>query len=152
VLLVGCSQENEATVDLRDSETVKAEVKQTSSRILDVMALEGKVTETGAMTERCSDHAAEEEIYRASHPWSVYDLPVPELEEAMDRLRRELPKAGWKIVKDGLDGTVGQSPQIFAESQGRKFAADIRLQDERKYGGDPSLIEVTVQSACYRAK
>ncbi|MFF2185680.1 hypothetical protein [Streptomyces sp. NPDC058155] len=139
-------------MDERNSETVRTEVKDTSSRILDMMALKGKVTETGAMTERCSDYAAEEEVYRASHPWSVYDLPVPDLEKAMDRLRTELPKAGWKIVKDGEDDTVGKSPQIVAESKGKKFAADIRLQDERKHGDDPSLIEVTVQSACYRAK
>lgn len=152
VLLVGCSQGNEASVDVRDSEVVRTETKETSSRILEMMDLAGKVTETGAMTERCSDYAAEDEVYRASHPWSVYGLPVPDLEKAMDRLRVELPKAGWKIVKDGVDDTVGRSPQIVAESKGRRFAADIRLQDERKTGDDPSLIEVTVQSVCYRAK
>lgn len=32
------------------------------------------------------------------------------------------------------------------------FAADIRLMDQRKYGDDPSLILVAVESACYRAK
>lgn len=70
----------------------------------------------------------------------------------MDRLRTELPKAGWKIVKDGVDGTSAKSPQIVAESKGNGFAADIRLKDRRKYSGAPSLIMITVESACYRAK
>ncbi|MFD4769790.1 hypothetical protein [Streptomyces niveus] len=139
-------------MEVRESETVQDEVEKTSSRILEMMALKGKVTNTGAMVSRCSDYEPEEEVYRARQPWSVYDLPVPELEKAMDRLRGELPKAGWKIVKDGVDNSVGKSPQIVAESKGRKFAVDIRLMDERKYGDDPSLIMVAVESACYKAK
>ncbi|MEV8344893.1 hypothetical protein [Streptomyces niveus] len=139
-------------MEVRESETVQDEVEKTSSRILEMMALKGKVTNTGAMVSRCSDYEPEEEVYRARQPWSVYDLPVPELEKAMDRLRSELPKAGWKIVKDGVDNSVGKSPQIVAESKGRKFAVDIRLMDERKYGDDPSLIMVAVESACYKAK
>ncbi|MGW6310518.1 hypothetical protein ACWFRQ_32990 [Streptomyces niveus] len=139
-------------MEVRESETVQDEVEKTSSRILEMMALKGKVTNTGAMVSRCSGYESEEEVYRARQPWSVYDLPVPELEKAMDRLRSELPKAGWKIVKDGVDNSVGKSPQIVAESKGRKFAVDIRLMDERKYGDDPSLIMVAVESACYKAK
>ncbi|MEV8423488.1 hypothetical protein [Streptomyces niveus] len=139
-------------MEVRESETVQDEVEKTSSRILEMMALKGKVTNTGAMVSRCSDYEPEEEVYRARQPWSVYDLPVPELEKAMDRLRSELPKAGWKIVKDGVDNSVGKSPQIVAESKGRKLAVDIRLMDERKYGDDPSLIMVAVESACYKAK
>lgn len=150
-MLVGCSQGNEASVEVRDGDTVSTEVEKTSSRILEMMALKGKVTDTGAMISRCSDYDPEEEVYRARQPWSVYDLPVPDLEKAMDRLRRELPKAGWKIVKDGVDDTPAKSPQIVAESKDGKFAADIQLWDNRKKGDDPSLILVAVESACYRA-
>lgn len=139
-------------MDVRNGEMVQTEVEEASSRILEIMALKGKVTETGAMISRCSDYAPEEEVYRARHPWSVYDLPVPDLERAMDRLREELPKEGWKIVKDGVDDTPAKSPQILAESKGKKFAADIQMLDNRKYGDDPSLILVAVESACYRAK
>lgn len=152
VILVGCSQGNEAAVEVRDGDTVSADVEGASSRILEMMALKGKVTESGAKISRCSDYEPEGEVYRARQPWSVYDLPVPELEKAMDRLRQELPKAGWNIVKDGTDGTPAEAPQIIAESKGKEFAADIRLMDQRKYGDDPSLILVAVESACYRAK
>ncbi|WP_405822406.1 hypothetical protein OG705_21300 [Streptomyces sp. NBC_00838] len=139
-------------MEVRDGDSVSTEVEGASSRILEMMALKGKVTESGAKVSRCSDYEPEDEVYRARQPWSVYDLPVPELEKAMDRLRQELPKAGWTIVKDGTDGTPAKAPQIIAESKGREFAADIRLMDQRKYGDDPSLILVAVESACFRAK
>jgi hypothetical protein len=51
-----------------------------------------------------------------------------------------------------VDYGSAKSPQIVAESSGKEFAVDVRLLDERKYGDDPSLIEVTVESACYRSK
>ncbi|MFE7932162.1 hypothetical protein ACFU6S_26235 [Streptomyces sp. NPDC057456] len=139
-------------MEVRDGETVKAEVEQTSSRILEIMALKGKVTDTGAMTTRCTDYDSDQEVYRSRHPWSVYQVPVADMEKAMERLREELPKKGWKIVKDGADDSAAKSPQIVAQSKGDEFAVDVRLLDERKYGDDPSLIEVTVESACYKAK
>ncbi|MER5274572.1 hypothetical protein ABT025_02315 [Streptomyces sp. NPDC002809] len=37
----------------RDSETVKADVERTSSRILEMLDLKGTVTEPGAMTPPC---------------------------------------------------------------------------------------------------
>lgn len=138
-------------MEVRDGETVKAQVEQASSRILEMMDIKGKVTDTGAMIVRCAEYGSDEEVYRARHPWSVYQVPVSDMEKAMDRLRAGLSKKGWEIVKDGVDDSPAKSPQIVAESKGQEYAVDVRLLDERKYGGDPSLIEVTVQSACYRA-
>jgi hypothetical protein len=152
-MLAACSQGSVAAdVKVRDGDAVKAEVEQASSRILEIMALKGKVTDTGAMSTRCADYDPEEEVYRARHPWSVYQAPVADMQKAMDRLRDELPKRGWKIVKDGVDNSPAKSPQLVAQSNEDEFAVDVRLLDERKYGDDPSLIEVTVESACYRAK
>ncbi|MEH0546250.1 hypothetical protein QA802_25210 [Streptomyces sp. B21-105] len=139
-------------MEVRDSDAVKTEIEQESSRILEIMALKGKVTNTGAVTTPCANYDSSENVYRARHPWSVYQVPVAEMERAMDRLRAGLPEKGWTIVKDGVDGSVGKSPQIVAESKGKKFAVDVRLLDERKHGDDPSLVEVTVESACYRSK
>jgi hypothetical protein len=153
ILLVACSQKDEVPkVEVRDSGAVKAEVEQESSRILEIMALKGKVTNAGAVTTPCANYDSSENVYRARHPWSVYEVPVADMERAMDRLRAGLPDKGWTIVKDGVDGSAAKSPQIVAESKGKKFAVDVRLLDERKYGDDPSLLEVTVESACYRSK
>lgn len=70
----------------------------------------------------------------------------------MDRLRDGFPKKSWKIVKDGVDSSPAKGRRSFAESQDKEFSVDVRLLDERKYSDDPSLIEVTVESACYRSK
>ncbi|MEU7469407.1 hypothetical protein AB0A94_12840 [Streptomyces sp. NPDC044984] len=139
-------------MQVRDGEVVKTEVEQASSRILEIMALKGKVTDAGAMTVRCTDYESDEEVYRARHPWSVYQVPVTAMAEAMDRLRDRLPRDGWEIVKDGVDDSPAKTPQIVAESKGKEYSVDLRLLDESKYGDASSLIEVTVVSACYRSK
>jgi hypothetical protein len=123
-VLGACSHGGEASgLEVRDGDTVKAAAEQQSSRILDIIALKGKVTDNGARTTRCADYDSDEEVYRARHPWSVYQVPLADVQKAMDRLRDGLPNA-----------------------------VDVRLLDERKYSDDPSLLEVTVESACYRAK
>ncbi|WP_326735537.1 hypothetical protein [Streptomyces sp. NBC_01022] len=135
----------------RDSDTVKADVERTSSRILEMLDLKGTVTEPGAMTLPCSGYDSAEEVYRARHPWSVYEAPFADMQKAMNRLRAELPKGGWKIVKDGPDRSQGKSPQIVAESEGREFAVDVRLHKEVKAENSPPMLEVTVESRCYRS-
>ncbi len=139
-------------MERRDSATVERSVEKTSSRILEILALKGKVTESGAMTSRCSDHELDEEVYRARHPWSIYQVPFADMQKAVDRLRAELPKEGWEIVKDGVDGSAGKSPQIIAESKGAEFAIDVRLYKASEVGNAPDLLKVSVESACYRAK
>ncbi|MGW7359173.1 hypothetical protein ACWGI0_21725 [Streptomyces sp. NPDC054802] len=150
-LVAACSNGEEAVVEVRASETVQADVEKTSSRILEILALKGKVTESGAMTSPCSGYETDGGVYRARHPWSVYQVPFADMQKSMDRLRGELPKDGWKIVKDGVDSSAARSPQIIAESKGREFAVDVRLHRASKEGNAPDLLEVTVESACYRA-
>ncbi|MFI6701746.1 hypothetical protein ACIBJC_22740 [Streptomyces sp. NPDC050509] len=142
---------NDANTPERDGKQVQKGTENASSQILDMMDLKGKVTESGALILRCSDYSPEDEVYRARHPWSLRNIPIEEMKNAMDRLREELSKNGWNIVKDGPDDTVGKAPQIVANSKNGEFSADIRLLDNRKYGDDPSLIEVTVVSKCYKS-
>ncbi|MGW6098045.1 hypothetical protein ACWFRK_27640 [Streptomyces sp. NPDC055157] len=151
-LAMACSNGKEAAVKTQDGDTVKAGVERTSSRILEILDVRGKVTETGAMTSRCSDYDSDEEVYRARHPWSIYKAPFVDMQKGMDRLRVELPKEGWKIVQDGVDASKAKSPQIVAESKGGEFAVDVRLHKASKVGNAPDLLEVTVESACYRPK
>ena len=149
--MVACSHGKEAEPKTRDSDTVKADVERTSSRILEMLGVKGKVTESGAMASPCSDYDSEE-VSRARHPWSLYAAPFADMEKGMERLRVQLPKDGWTITKDGGDGTQGNSPQIIAESKGGEFAVDIRLHKAGKAEKSEDLLEVTVESACYRSK
>ncbi|WP_098898803.1 hypothetical protein [Streptomyces sp. st77] len=137
--------ENSADAPVRTSSEVQDEVEKVSSSILEILSLKAKITEAGAMISPCKEGA-----YRAHHPWGLYGPSAKELGDAMDRLRSQLPKKGWKIVKDGPDDSQAKSPQIVADSTDGKFSVDARFHDRRS--DDPAQLEVTVQSACFRPK
>ncbi|MGC5363292.1 hypothetical protein ACPXCE_16670 [Streptomyces sp. DT24] len=139
-------------MELRDGEAVKAATEKASSRILETINPKGKTTESGARLIRCSDYPAKDEVYRARHPWSLYGVPAEDMKKAMDRLREQLPVKDWEIVKDGTDDSEAKSPQLVANSRDGEFSVDVRPQEERAYGDAPSLLEVTVVSACYRSE
>ena len=144
--------QDKENLPVREGKQLLDKTEAKSSEILDAMKVKGKTTEPGASATDCSN-SSDEGTFRGVHLWSMSGVPLAELRQAMDRLRRDLPKKGWKIVKDGHDRSRSRSPQILAESQKDRFSADIRL---RKRGGDgskdPSVIQVTVASACYREK
>ncbi|MER6022248.1 hypothetical protein [Streptomyces anulatus] len=144
-LLSGCSgmNENGADAPVRASSEVQDEVEKVSSSILEILSLKAKMTEAGAMISPC-----EGGMVRAHHPWGIYGPPAEKLEEAMERLRGQLPKKGWKIVKDGPDDSQGKGPQIVADSADGKFSVDARFHGRQS--DDPAQLEVTVQSACFR--
>lgn len=70
----------------------------------------------------------------------------------MDRLRKELPVKGWKIVKGGPDDSRAKSPQIVADSGDGNVSADLRLRITAPGSEYDSAIEVTVVSSCFRGK
>ncbi|MCZ1009180.1 hypothetical protein [Streptomyces lydicus] len=142
---------DDGNLKAREIEKVMDGTEKTSREIRDLIGLKAKVTDPGSYDTPCSGHPGGN-VHRAVHPWSVYDAPVDDMRMAMDRLRGDLPKHSWKIVKDGHDGSPSKAPQIVANHEGGEFSVDIRLHDERKYGNRPPLIEVTVESACFRAK
>ncbi|PSK72369.1 hypothetical protein C6W96_12140 [Streptomyces sp. CS149] len=136
---------NSADAPVRTSSEVQDEVEKVSSSILEILSLKAKITEAGAMISPCK-----EGTYRAHHPWGLSGPSAKELGDAMGRLRSQLSKKGWKIVKDGPDGSQVKSPQIVADSTDGKFSVDARFHDRRS--DDPAQLEVTVQSACFRPK
>ncbi|MFI6649463.1 hypothetical protein ACIBI8_17850 [Streptomyces sp. NPDC050529] len=136
---------------VRDSDTAKADVKRTSSRILEILDVKGKVTKPGAITIPCSGYDSTEEVYRARHPWAIYNAPFNDMQKGVDRLLAEFQKDGWNIVKDGVDRSQGKSRQIIAESDGGEFGVEVRLHKASKIDGSPPMLEVTVESRCYRS-
>ncbi|BCM68729.1 hypothetical protein EASAB2608_04063 [Streptomyces sp. EAS-AB2608] len=152
ILLGGCSQGSDEKADVRDERAVKQSVEQASSEILDILAVQGKVTRSGAIATPCTSYPEEDQVHRMRHPWSVYGVPGGDLEKAMDRLRSRLPAKGWKIVKDGPDKSRAKLPQIVANSPDGRLSADLRLWREPADSGRSSMIEITVVSDCFRSK
>lgn len=100
---------DEKGLPLRNLDQIKEDTKETSDDILRILDLDGKVTKPGPLPASCSEYS--EKAYRASHPWSVYDAPVAQMKEAMERLGRNLPKHGWTIVKDGRTESRQRTPR-----------------------------------------
>ncbi|RDG38984.1 hypothetical protein [Streptomyces corynorhini] len=137
-------------VPVRDAEKVQQATERKSSQIMELLGMKGKLTQSGALPSPCSEDGSESGTLQAYHPWSVYGVPNEELTSAMGRLRERLPKNGWRIIKEGPDGTASKAPQIVADSTDKEFSADIRLSVEPAGSDKTSLIEVTVVSACFR--
>ncbi|MEU6590326.1 hypothetical protein ABZ923_14095 [Streptomyces sp. NPDC046881] len=144
-------EKDEKKAAVRDERAVKQSVERASSEILDILAVKGKVTQSGAVATPCSSYPEGSEVHRMRHPWSVYGVPGDDLEKAMDRLRTQLPAKGWKIVKDGPDKSRAKLPQIVANSSDGRLSADLRLWREPAGSERSSMIEVTVVSDCFRS-
>ncbi|MET3982197.1 hypothetical protein [Streptomyces sp. PvR034] len=142
---------NEPKVRTLDAKVVQADAERASSKILDLLAVQGKTTRARATLLECSRYDPEENVHQAHHPWSVYDLPVEELQQAMDRVRKAFPANGWTIVEDGPDSSPAKTPTLTANSDDGKLSARIQLLDERARG-ETSVLTVTVVSTCFRSK
>lgn len=153
-LIAGCSNMTQADVKKRDGEKVQDEAERLSSEILNMLSLKGHVSKAGSSLVACSDHPRDQRVYRARHPWSITGPPITDLKKAFGRVRDELPRNHWKIVKEGHDDSVAKNLQVVANHKDKDFSVDIRLDDEEKFKPEdregPSMIEVTVVSGCFK--
>ncbi len=67
----------------------------------------------------------------------------------MERLKSDLPKRGWKVVKYGPDSSPSKSLELIADSTEKKFSVNVSL-DDRSGEGKESQIMVDLVSACFR--
>ncbi|MFH8792309.1 hypothetical protein [Streptomyces sp. NPDC017941] len=136
-------------VETLEVKAVTGDAADLSSRILEISNLRGKVTE-GAPSVYICEGKDSEKFYTVYHNWSLYKVPVPDMEKAMKRLRDELPEHGWKVVSYGPDSSRARSLELTADHLGKKFSAIITLQDRRGRSKNPSMIEVEINSSCFQ--
>ncbi|MGW5678091.1 hypothetical protein ACWEV4_23935 [Streptomyces sp. NPDC003860] len=145
--------EKEAPVRTK-AEQVELEKRVTdaSDQILGVIDLKekGKTKETWPYRLGCSGYAKESKVERLQHGWSVWGAPDADLTEAFNRLRKELPNKGWKIVKDGTDDTQARAPEIVANSTDGLVSARLGLWLVRPGGRYESAVEVSFATKCFR--
>ncbi|MEU2869956.1 hypothetical protein ABZ769_12225 [Streptomyces olivoreticuli] len=147
------SNDLDYTPDVREVESVRGEARQLSSGLLDAIALKGDVTQPGPRIASCGDKDTDS-FYKINHPWSIGGVPVGDMKRAMERLRDDLPKSGWKVVKYGPDSSPSKSLELLANSTERKFSVNISLHDgskaESSGAAKESRILVFLVSACFR--
>ncbi|WP_059011576.1 hypothetical protein [Streptomyces specialis] len=141
----GQDGESQAAPTVKSVDDARAEASDVSSRILDVAAIQGQVSEPGPGVGICEDDPEKERLYTMDHPWSVSGLPRRTLEEAMDRLRAELPREGWEILEDGELDNANRTPRILFENTRIEYAAHVTIEG----GDDDPRLHVSLVSACF---
>ncbi|MFI0987691.1 hypothetical protein [Streptomyces exfoliatus] len=137
--------------EVREYKPAKQQVNDVSSRLLDWMAVKGAPTQVSARVTICESVDPDFKThYLVEHPWAVYDLTKGSFEQAMQNLREQLPRNGWKIVKDGFTESKRKDPQIVAENDTLRLGLNVEWMRNRS-GDLKDGIAVTVISRCYRA-
>ncbi|MFE7265826.1 hypothetical protein ACFU9B_27685 [Streptomyces sp. NPDC057592] len=136
---------------VREVQAAEKEVSAISSRLLDAMNVKGKTEGSGAMINLCEAIDPDmKKYYVVAHPWSIYDLQEGTFEQAMQNLRDQLPKMGWKITKDGPTKSIAKNPEIVAVNSNSHHTVTIEWAKKRS-GKLKQLISIDVGSRCYKA-
>ncbi|MGW0537498.1 hypothetical protein [Streptomyces sp. NPDC003032] len=130
----------------RSIDDARSETKRVSSDILDIIGLQGKVSEPGPGVTRCGEERDHEKFFRMRHPWSFTPESDKGLDDVMKRLREELPKNGWKVVEYERDTSPNRNLNLTADNDKRKFS--VRVTHYAK--DNPPKLTVRVISGCYQ--
>ncbi|MFJ1645526.1 hypothetical protein [Streptomyces sp. NPDC088258] len=148
--LTGCGMNSPKPEGTRAVDDVMSATEKTSSRILDLIAVKGKVSEPGPGVTTCED-AEPGQLFSVYHPWSVTGSSDDELAKAMRRLKSELPGEGWEIVEYGPNSSRDRTLELTADHAEKKLGLNVEFWKQNEgEDGKPKLI-VNVVSACYRA-
>ncbi|MFF4726097.1 hypothetical protein ACFY3M_12220 [Streptomyces mirabilis] len=148
--LTGCSMNDHesdkvpsaGTSTSRDASDVMEKV---SSGIYDLIGVKGKTSDSRPGVMDCSGKD-KETYFRIFHPWSFYPASASDLDEAMKRLKTELPKHGWEIVEYGPDTSKNKNLNLTADNDKKKASVNIVHMEKN----DPPKLSLTVVSGCYK--
>ncbi|MFG2990416.1 hypothetical protein ACGFZK_14180 [Streptomyces sp. NPDC048257] len=119
-------------------------VEKVSSGLYDLIGVKGKASETRSGVTECEGRDPEK-YFQVFHPWSFYPASADQLDEAMERLKTELPKHGWKIVRYENDTSQSKNLNLTADNTEKKYSVSV-VQMKKN---DPPKLSLTVVSGCY---
>lgn len=120
-------------------------MEKVSSGIYDLIGVKGKTSDSRPGVTECP--GTDMKVYfRIFHPWSFYPASASDLELAMERLKTELPKRGWRIVEYGPDTSRNKNINLTADNDEKKVGVSIA----QMVKNDPPKLSLTVVSGCYR--
>lgn len=148
--LTGCGMSDEKSDDVpfagtSTSSAASAAMKKTSSDIYDLIGVKGKASENYPGVTECAGKDRKTH-FRIYHPWSFHPASADDLDEAMERLKRELPKHGWKIVEYGPDTSRNRNINLTADNDKKKVSVNIVKMAK---GARPKL-SLDLVSGCYK--
>lgn len=152
-LATGCSSvlgSNSGKLDytptVKTVQDARADTRDVSSRLFDIISVQGEASEPGPGVTTCEADPDMERLYKMHHPWSISGVSRDVLREGMERLREQLPQEGWEIIEDGEANNANRSPVILFENRDVEYAAHVTLMGKTD---EDSLLYVFLVSACF---
>lgn len=148
--LTGCSMTDNNSHDIPIAGTSTSRdaadaMETVSSGIYDLIGVQGKASNSQSTVTNCSGKDRETH-FRILHPWSFYPATTSNLHVAVEQLKEELPKHGWKISDYGPDTSKNKNLRMTADNDEKK--ASVRVIEMAK--NDPPKLSLDVVSGCYK--
>ncbi|WP_340557642.1 hypothetical protein [Streptomyces sp. GSL17-111] len=134
---------------IAETNEILEKISTTSSELLDMTALKGKVSEPGPGLTRCSDRDPSR-FFKVRHTWNLSGPPIEDLSASLDTVRKTLPKQGWVIESYGPNKSQERSLTLVANHSKKKVGLNIQLWEENASNGRPLLL-FSLTSACHEA-
>jgi hypothetical protein len=149
-ILTGCSMtDNDSdetpSAGTSTSRDASDSLEKVSSGIYDLIGVKGKASDTQPGVMDCSGKDTKT-YFRVFHPWSFYPASASDLAVAMERLKTELPKNGWKIVDYGPDTSKNKNITLTADNDKAKVGVHIVQMAKN----DPPKLSLDLVSSCYK--
>ena len=148
--LIGCSMtdtKNSGGIPSAGTSTSSDAAKETqkaSSELYNLIGLKGKASDTGPGVKECSKKDPDK-YFQIFHSWSFTPASSEELDGAMERLKTDLPKHGWKVVDYGPDSSRNKNLSLTADNDAKKFSVKIAYREK----DNPPNLNFFVVSGCY---
>ncbi|WP_262386987.1 hypothetical protein [Streptomyces sp. TRM49041] len=126
------------------SRSAADQMEKVSSQIYDLIDVKGKASDSSPGITDCAGKDREKH-FRVFHSWSFYPTSPSQLNEAMERLKGELPKSGWKIVEYGPDTSKNRNLSLTADNDEKKTSLNI----SQRAKNDPPKLSLMLVSGCY---
>ncbi|CAL2068472.1 conserved exported protein of unknown function [Streptomyces murinus] len=127
------------------SRDASAAMEKLSSGIYDLIGVKGKTSDSHPFVAECPGKDTKT-YFRIYHWWSFYPASAKDLDVAMERLKAELPRHGWKIVTYGPDTSRNRNVNLTADNDQRKAGVNIVQMAKN----DPPKLSLHVVSGCYK--
>ncbi|NUK12179.1 hypothetical protein HRW18_30235 [Streptomyces lunaelactis] len=119
-------------------------MERASSEIYDLLGVKGKASESLPGVMDCSGKDTKT-YFRIFHPWSFTPAAASDLDEAMERLKGELPKHGWEIVEYGPNTSKNKNITLTADNDKKKVSVKVTQMAKN----DPPKLSLNLVSGCY---
>ncbi|MEV5876059.1 hypothetical protein AB0L75_17845 [Streptomyces sp. NPDC052101] len=120
-------------------------MEKLSSGIYNMIGVKGKASDSRPFVTECSGKDTKT-YFRIFHWWSFYPASAKDLDVAMERLKAELSKHGWKIISYGPDTSKNRNINLTADNDQQKAGVNIVQMAKN----DPPKLSLHVVSGCYK--